>query len=283
MSALAKSNRRTGERFLAALADPARASLPFRTAIVVAHPDDETIGCGAQLPRFADVTIIHVTDGAPRNGVDAAALGFAGPAEYREARRRELEEAMAIAGIPPERLVSLAWPDQEASFHLAEIATDLAGRLADAEIVLTHAYEGGHPDHDSAAFAAHAACARLARRGSSPAIVEVPLYRLGEEDWAVQAFIAAPGVRETVVELGPDEAKLKQAMFAAFVSQGHVLPRFTLEREAFRLAPCYDFRRLPNDGALLYERLNWGMVGQRWLELARTALAELRLGAEPCP
>ena len=282
MSAPDRRDRQTGERFLQALADPARPPLSFRTTVVVAHPDDETIACGAQLPRFSDVTVIHITDGAPQNGADASALGFAGPADYAASRRRELEAAMALAGVPPERLLSLGWPDQEASFHLPAIATDLVERLANAEIVLTHAYEGGHPDHDSAAFGVHAACALLARRGAAPAIVEVPLYRWGEGDWAVQTFIADAGLSETVVELGPDESMLKQAMFAAFVSQGHVLPRFSLERELFRLAPPYDFRRAANGGALLYERQNWGMAGARWLQLAESALAELGLGAAAC-
>jgi LmbE family N-acetylglucosaminyl deacetylase len=279
VSASATRDRPLGERFLAALADPARPPLPFRAAVVVAHPDDETIGCGAQLQRFSDLSVIHVTDGSPENGADAAALGFAGPDDYRAARRRELEAAMAVAGVAPERLIALGWPDQEASFHLAEIATDLAERLAGTEVVLTHAYEGGHPDHDSVAFAAHAACALMIARGEPPAIIEMPLYRLGEADWAVQLFIPEPDAPETIVYLGPDECRLKGAMFAAFVSQGHVLPRFSLDKEPFRLAPRYDFWRLPNNGALLYERLEWGMTGARWLELAGAALAELRSGA----
>src|SRR5438045_805682 len=47
--------------------------LEQRVMIVVAHPDDETIGMGAQLCRFRDALLLQVTDGAPRDGRDAAA------------------------------------------------------------------------------------------------------------------------------------------------------------------------------------------------------------------
>lgn len=276
---VAGSESRAAEGCLAALADPERPPLPFRTLVIVAHPDDATIGCGAQLSRFTDITIVHVTDGAPKNGVDAARLGYAGPAEYAAARRRELEAAMALAGIPPERLVALGWSDQEASLHLPEIATGLSRRLAGAECVLTHAYEGGHPDHDATAFAVHAACALLRRGGPAPTIIEMPLYRAGPEGWAVQEFLPAAGRSEGIVKLRPEERDRKQAMFARHLSQIQVLARFTLDEERFRQAPDYDFASLPNNSDLLYEAQQWGMTGERWLELAHAARAELELGA----
>ena len=50
-------------------------------------------------------------------------------------------------------------------------------------VVLTHAYEGGHPDHDAVAFAVH----RAARR-TSAAVVEMPFYHAGPDGVARQVF-----------------------------------------------------------------------------------------------
>ena len=211
-----------GERFLAALAGPAREPLPFRTTIVVAHPDDETIGCGALLSRLAEPTIIHLTDGAPRSLTDAKARGFQTAEAYAEARRRELQAAMALAGVLPQQLVALGWPDQEASFHMVEIATELARRLAGTDIVIAHAYEGGHPDHDTTALAVHAARELILRRGgAAPDIIEIPLYRAGPEGRLAQSFELWPGLAESVVKLSAEEQRLKEAMFAAHATQQH--------------------------------------------------------------
>jgi hypothetical protein len=77
--------------------------------------------------------------------------------------------------------------------------------------------------------------------------------------------------------LNADELDLKRRMAAAHVSQRAVLSLFALDVERFRPAPVYDFTELPNGGALLYERQGWGMTGERWRGLVRTALLELGL------
>ena len=253
-------------------------------AVVVAHPDDETIAIGGQLPRLRGVTLLHVTDGAPRNMEDATGHGFATPEAYAAARREELEAAMAAAGVPPSALVSLDVPDQEAATHLVDI-TGHVTRLLQArgiEIVVTHAFEGGHPDHDATAFAVHAAARRLERSGRAPAIVEVPLYHLGLTGWTVQRFvIEAEGCPEVIVELDAEQRRRKQAMLDAHVTQRQVLSRLAADVERFRLAPTYDFGILPNEGRLLYDLYGWGMTGARWHALARAALAELAAEAVP--
>lgn len=247
-----------------------------RLAIVVAHPDDETIGCGALLSCLQDVVIVVVTDGAPRDLRDAHAAGFATAAAYAAARRRELTAALKIAGCRAD-IVMLGLPDQQAALKLAPLARQIAAILRRSAVstVVTHAYEGGHPDHDAAAFAAHRAVRLLAREGQSLSIVELPLYRLGPDGLVLQQF-AEPADRVLQVRLSSPEQARKRRMIAAYGTQQATLAAFSVATEAYRSAPEYDFLALPNEGRLFYERHPWGMTGRRWLTLTAAAERDLQ-------
>ena len=264
------------QAFLAAVADPRRAPIPSRVAVVVAHPDDETLGCGALLPRLDDRMVIHVTDGAPRNTEDARRHGFPDTQSYAAARTRELAQALALANVPDIAWVCLDVPDQGAASALADIARRLVAMVSDREVVLTHAYEGGHPDHDATAFVVHAAI-RLIGAGA-PAIVEMPFYRAGPDGaWLRQSFGTGAAKGGTILVLSDEERILKGRMLAAHATQADTLAGFGIADETYRPAPAYDFGRLPNNGDLLYERYGWGLTGARWLELVADARRELGL------
>jgi LmbE family N-acetylglucosaminyl deacetylase len=252
-------------------------------AVVVAHPDDETIGLGAQLPRLRGISLVHVTDGAPRSGQHATDHGFASWQAYAAARQRELEAAVALAGVPIDALVSFDIPDQEAAYCLATISRRLATLFHERPIslVLTHAFEGGHPDHDSCAFAVQGACRLISTAGlTPPLVIEMPYYTKGDDGWRMQHF-GDNALPETAIVLEPESQRLKKAMLEAHASQKAVLSLFSFSAERFRCAPSYDFTRLPNGGALLYEGQHWGMTGTRWLEASQQALLDLGLVGAP--
>ncbi len=242
----------------------ARRLVDARVALVVAPPADEPIAAGASLHLLPGLLLVHVTDGAPRALPDAAAAGFETPADYAAARRGELMAALDAAGVSPD-LVELGIVDQEASFHMPTLARALS-RLFDAhgiEAVITHAYEGGHPDHDAAAFAVHAAA------GGRPVLEFVGYH--ADPAGALLTGRFLPGPDPTAIALSDDERARKRAMFGCFRTQAKTLQAFGTEQEAFRPAPPYDFTEPPMPGRLNYEHWGWSMTGARWRSLAQAA------------
>jgi LmbE family N-acetylglucosaminyl deacetylase len=243
--------------------------------VVAAHPDDETLGAGALLGELGDVRVLFATDGAPGDGGDARAAGFATVSDYAEARAREAKAALALAAVPAARLGWLGFGDQRLAQALAPAARRIAALLADArpQVLLTHAYEGGHPDHDATAFAAHAALALC----PGAALVEFGLYHA--RDGGVRRLELLPGPPGAAVscQLSSDEQARKRAMRACYVTQRAVLAAFPEDVERYRLASPTRFTAPPHAGALYYEGWDWGMTGVGFRALAADALVALGL------
>jgi LmbE family N-acetylglucosaminyl deacetylase len=244
-----------------------------RTMLVFAHPDDETVALGARLGRFGAAHFVHVTDGAPRNEQDSRWHGFASWRDYREARSQEFRNLLAAARIETATHECLEIPDQEASLHLSDLSRRVADRIADLqpEVIFTHPFEGGHPDHDACAFAVHQALhARASQRTFVPVIIEGAFYNA---DAGTPGEFVARGedVQQREYRLSGEERKRKRARLDCFVSQKETLAGFPLEWERFRAAPVYDFSRPPHPLPLLYERYPWGMTYSRFSQLARQA------------
>src|SRR5512146_472209 len=266
------------KRLFASLAEQEKRILASRLAVVVAHPDDETIGIGGQLARLDGVLIVHLTNGAPRAMRYARAIGFATRAAYAAARRAEFEYAMAAGEVQDAAAIWFDIDDQELAFHMADTAKRLAAIFAahGIEMVLTHPFEGGHPDHDAAAFSVRTAATLIARAGGNvPEIGEMAFYHAGAGTVVKQCFPAKSGSDEWALRLDDATWARKSRMLAAFKTQHGVLAEFDSRLERLRLAPAYDFTA-PNRGPLLHD-------GEGWRQAARAALAELNLAKPAVP
>ncbi|AUX36070.1 MULTISPECIES: PIG-L deacetylase family protein [Sorangium] len=259
---------------------------PPRCLVVVAHPDDETLGLGARIGRLQPIEVVHVTDGAPRDSrFMPAELADIGRERYIALRRDEVTRALALGSVPASRLRCLGAVDQEAIEEAPSLARKLLELFARTrpEVVITHPYEGGHPDHDAAALAVHAAAVLALWNGvTSPLIFEAASYHAARGHLVTGEFLAQPRVPEIALRLSGDEASKKRAMLACFSSQKETLAPFGAEVERFRPAPAYDFRMPPHEGALHYERLGFPIDGARWRKLAIKTLTLLGLDRERC-
>jgi LmbE family N-acetylglucosaminyl deacetylase len=233
----------------------------MRLLVVAAHPDDETIGASTILNGPHEVSVIHVTDGAPHDprwwpdGVTSRAA-------YARRRLRELHDALALAVVVPVRAIELGIVDQEVWRVLPELVEALTAQFEQLapEIVVTHAYEGGHPDHDSVALAVALARARVR---PTPVVIEMALYHGATGSLTAGRFASGPPGWRHLLE--GEELGRRLAMLACFTSQRATLaPFFELAHEAFRRAPRYDFAVAPHDGALHYERIGMTPTAAEW-------------------
>jgi LmbE family N-acetylglucosaminyl deacetylase len=145
--------------------------------------------------------------------------------------------------------------------------------------VITHAYEGGHPDHDATALAVHGACQLLERQGvAAPAIVEMAGYHMCDGQMVYGDFMPHPEAGPVErFQLDPGEIVLKRAMLDCHQSQVAVLASFAATREAFRRAPSYNFLLPPSSQTLAYETFGWEINGQIWRRAAARAMHALDL------
>jgi LmbE family N-acetylglucosaminyl deacetylase len=250
----------------------------MRCSVIVAHPADEVVGAGCLISKLVDVTVLHVTDGAPRDMQDAKAAGFEACNAYARARRDECLAALAIANVAEDHVVDLEIPDHCASTCLADLTKKIATFLQQSapDIVVTHPYEGGHPDHDATAFATHAALRLMKLNGfKPPALFEMGLHPSEDYKARVPDFLPGPERETTTLSLDDRAREMKQRMFACFETQRESLDASPIGPEKFREPLVYDFTFPPQAGKLYYEQFAWAPTGQEWQSLACDALANL--------
>src|SRR5437899_7419153 len=132
------------------------ATLLENTLVVVAHPDDETIGCGCLMQRMDEVRVVFATDGAAND----PKFWTKYQSRQHYASVRKLEACDALAYVDADELIFLndregsTFPDQELFHHLDAAAESMKTIIerTSPKALITTAYEGGHPDHDCCNF-----------------------------------------------------------------------------------------------------------------------------------
>jgi LmbE family N-acetylglucosaminyl deacetylase len=186
---------------------------PPRLLLVVAHPDDETFGCGSLLLAAAaagwSTTVVCATRGEAGEPAPGADLGGRPLAEVREAELREAADLLGVArlvllgltdsgmdGEPPAGSLCAADPAAVAAAVRA-VADDV-----DPDVVVSLDAADGHRDH---ARVRDAAVAVAAERGVPAYLQALPRSLMTR--WAAHMAEARPEMAHLrYAELGtPDE------------------------------------------------------------------------------
>lgn len=250
------------------------APLLGRTLVLVAHPDDESAGCGALLQRMREPMVVFATDGAPRDPYFWKKYGSR--EAYAELRRKEAVQAMAAVGVRNYGFLSSAtgaFVDQELFRRVGEAIDRLDAIVEEMrpEAMLSLAYEGGHPDHDTCNFIA----AMIASERRLP-VWEFPLYHRSIDGVGVPQQFPFASDGEVVLQVTAEERERKDEMLAAYPSQFTVLEQFDLDTERFRPMAAYDYSRPIHDGVLNYEAWEWKMTGKEVSAAFKDYLAQAR-------
>ncbi len=186
-----------------------------RMLFVLAHPDDETLGFGGTIARYAaegvEVHLITATSGQkgwfgdPERNPGEAALG--------RIRREELRRAAAILGV--RRVYLLGHTDGDLDQVDPDcIVTEIAAYIREfqPDVVLTFGHDGlyGHPDHiaicqfTTAAVVAAANPGYALLQGSEPHQVSKLYYRAARAQY-MAAYEEAFG--ELVMHIDDEERR----------------------------------------------------------------------------
>ena len=237
-----------------------------RHVVVTAHPDDETISFGGALCALADVQVLQLTDGVHADAADRNAQIVL--------RRQERAAAYQAAGWAFSVADGDA-PARAAHEHLLDLLIVVCDAISGADVVWTHPYEGGHLDHDSAAWLVQTACAMAA---TAPRRMEFASYHSrGDKRDVFGEFWPDPMALEVAHTLAPEVLARKQVAIAAYTSQASILRKFpTMAVEHYRSAPVYDFTQPPSPPAVRWDRKGYQPSTTAW----RATVAEAQRALE---
>jgi LmbE family N-acetylglucosaminyl deacetylase len=206
-----------------------------KVLVLVAHPDDETIGCSGLLQRASSALVVFAVDGAPPHyGFEKR---YGSLKQYSDTRF--LEASLALNALPHcsfGRLVrqnGAYYVDQHLFERMPEALASLNQFVCrfSPDFIVTHAYEGGHIDHDACHFlAAHIA------RAHNLMLMEFPSYSKAEDGRDIFQRFRNSQANEVILKLREHEIEIKRQMLASYRTQQALTPVFQLHTERFRPA-----------------------------------------------
>ena len=183
-------------------------SEPLRLMCILAHPDDESLGTGGTLAKYAaegvETSLLTATSG--QRGWKGAPQEYPGPEALAALRTDELRAAAKVLGIG--QLFLLEHMDGELDGADVQRTTSAIARHVREvrpHVVVTFGPDGvyGHPDHIAISQLATAAVARAASPNGSldgaPHLVS-KLYYMATTEGLMDAYQAAFGVFDKQVD-----------------------------------------------------------------------------------
>jgi N-acetyl-1-D-myo-inositol-2-amino-2-deoxy-alpha-D-glucopyranoside deacetylase len=252
-----------------------------RLLLVHAHPDDEAIGTGATMARYAaegaHVTLVTCTLGELGEVIPEDLAHLAADKENRLGQYRigELDAACAALGVTDHRflggpgrwrdsgMMGLASNDEPGSFWQADVdgaARDLVAVIREArpQVVVTYDDNGfyGHPDH----IQAHRVAWRAFQLAADPA---VHLDRGGAGPWRVAKFYATARPSSALVTTVIDGTRYLAAKTAAM--RAHAT-QITVDSPFYALSNKVVQRIMPHEYYILLAGERGAAAGQEGCE-----------------
>jgi LmbE family N-acetylglucosaminyl deacetylase len=244
-----------------------------RILLLVAHPDDETIGFGGHISHCPNLYLVHLTEGSPQNLKYANYCGCTNQEEYAKLRMSELRSALTISSFDYNHYSNLQCVDLGVIYSIEKVIGDVLRIIKEIqpEVILTHPYEGGHPDHDCAAFIAQESIKIISEHNKTSDIrrMEFTCYH-GKNGYMETGTFLDHSEKTITVQLSQEKKQMKEKMLNCFNSQKEMLSLFYTDKEIFRTAPEYSFSKLPHEGKLLYEQMDMGIESKCWRNIVNS-------------
>lgn len=178
----------------------------LRLLCVLAHPDDESLGLGGVLARYAAEGVATYVVTATRGERGRLGTTRPGAAVLAPIRERELNEAAGVLGVREVRFLDYLDGEVDRA-DPAEAVTRIAGhvRALRPQVVITFGADGayGHPDHIAVSQLTAAAVVAAAADSdeTSPDPHALPPHRVSKLYWMVWSQHSWASYRDVFGEL----------------------------------------------------------------------------------